>query len=194
MATFKSRTFVRRIGQKALTFQLPVIVADTVSYIHPDTFLGRWLVLSFVTGLEHVDVQLWNRQGKELAQCEITLLLAPTEATVLDWRKPLPQEQAYYTIVCDPLRRLERLYGGRTREVTGHSRTFVIDPRGSLRFHFLHSITEQGMSVLTEVLRIHQDKVGHNVPAILKKQHDQEETPYKSSKNLSDCSNFLLAM
>jgi alkyl hydroperoxide reductase subunit AhpC len=194
MAAFRSRTFLRRIGQKALTFQLPVIVADKVSYVHPDTFLGRWLVLSFVTGLEHVDVQLWNRHGKELAQREITLLLAPTEATVLDWRKPLIQEQAYYTIVCDPLRRLERLYGGRTREVAGHSRTFVIDPKGSLRFHLLHSITEQGMSVLTEALRVHQERVGHNVPTIMKEQHDLQATPWESSKNLSNCSNILLAM
>jgi len=112
MATFKSRIFVRRIGQKALTFRIPVIVADDVSYIHPDTFLGRWLVLSFVATLEHFDVQLWNRQGEKLAQHETALLLVPTETTVLDWSKPFIREQAQYTVVCDPLNRLQKLYGG----------------------------------------------------------------------------------
>ncbi|MGQ0557574.1 MAG: hypothetical protein ACT4PN_16705 [Nitrospiraceae bacterium] len=186
---------MRRIGQKALTFQLPVIVADKVSYVHPDTFLGRWLVLSFVTGLEHFDVQLWNRQGKKLAQRETTLLLAPTETRVLDWRKPLIQEQAYYTIVCDPLHRLQRLYGGRTgEEVEGRSRTFVIDPRGSLRFHLLHSITEQGMSVLTEVLRVHQEIATHGLRTIDSKQDDLHETPLESWNNSSDRSKFSLAM
>lgn len=185
MMSHKNRTFVRRIGQKALTFRIPIIVAGEVSYIHPDTFLGRWVVLSFVAVLEHFEVQLWNRQGKELAQHETALLLAPIKAAVLGWSKPLIQEQAHYTVVCDPLYRLQRLYGGQTAETAGHGRTFVIDPAGSLRFHLTHSLTEQGMAILTKVLLVHQEIAAHGLETISRKRRDL---------NSSDCPRVSLAI
>lgn len=183
--TYKNRTFVRRIGQKALTFRIPVIVAGEVSCIHPDTFLGRWLVLSFVATLERFDVQLWNRQGKELAQRETALLLVPPETTALNLSKPRIQGQAHYTVVCDPLHRLQRLYGGQTAEAAGHGRTFVIDPAGSLRFHLTHSLTEQGMAILTKVLLVHQEIAAHGLETISRKRRDL---------NSSDCPRVSLAI
>lgn len=194
MTTFKSRTIVRRIGQKAFTFRIPVIVADEVSYIHPDTFLGRWLVLSFIAAVEHFEVQLWNQQGQELAQRDTALLLVPTEPTVLDWSKPLIQKQTYYTVACDPLHRLQRLYGGRAEKAPRRGRTFVIDPRGTLQFHLLHSVTEQGMNVLSEVLRVYQEIAAHGLPTIGRSRHNLHETLTESLMNPSDGLKLSLAI
>ncbi len=194
MTTFKSRTIVRRIGQKAWTFRIPVIVADEVSYIHPDTFLGRWLVLSFIAAVEHFEVQLWNQQGQELAQRDTALLLVPTEPTILDWSKPLIQKQTHYTVACDPLHRLQRLYGGRAEKAPGKGRTFVIDPRGALQFHLHHSVNGQGMSVLTEVLQVYQDIAAHGLPTIARSRHTLHETPTEGSMNSSDGLEFSLAI
>lgn len=193
MATYKNRTFARRIGQKALTFRIPVVVAGEVSYIHPDTFVGRWLVLSFVPALEKFDAQLWNRQGQELATRETALLLVPTETTILDLSKPLIREQPHYTIVSDPLNRLQRLYGGQTVQTAGRGRTFVIDPAGSLRFHHIHSGTEHGMSVLAEVLRVHQKIAAQMLQTNARKRIDPQETSIDSSIGSSNCSRFSLA-
>ena len=58
----------------------------------------------------------------------------------------------------DPLGRLRRLYSGVTIQSWGRAQTFLIDPEGRLRFQLVHSLSERGMGVLTELLQAHQDQ------------------------------------
>lgn len=151
------KQIMRRIGQKALTFQFPAVIDGEVSYIGPEEFLGRWLFLSFVPTFEKSDNSLWNRQGKELAKLGAALLVVPSETQMGKRRRSASLEHMYFTVVGDPLSRLQRLYGGSTTQSAGRGRTFLVDPAGSLRFHLVHSLTDQGMRILTEVLLAHQD-------------------------------------
>ena len=42
--------------------------------------------------------------------------------------------RVHFTIVGDPLGRLQRLYGGPTTHCSGRARTFLVDPEGILDF------------------------------------------------------------
>lgn len=148
---------MRRIGEQALTFRLPAVVDGEVTFIDPDEFLGQWVVLSFVPGLGNSDRLLWDRQGKELATLGAALLVVPSEARALHQGRFSRTGRQRFTIVGDPLGRLQRLYGGPTSQSPGRGRTFLIDPDGLLRFHLVHSLSERGMGVLTEVLQACQD-------------------------------------
>ena len=148
---------MRRIGEQALTFRLPSVVDGEVTFIDPDKFLGQWVVLSFVPSLRNSDSTLWNRQGNDLSTLGAALLIVPLEPQAPDQLQSLHGRQVHFTIVGDPLGRLQRLYGGPTTQSPGRSRTFLIDPNGLLRFHLVHSLSERGMGVLTEVLQACQD-------------------------------------
>ncbi len=150
------KRIVRRIGQQALTFRFPAVIEGQVSYIGPDEFLGRWFFLSFVPTLERSDNVLWNRQGKELAKLGTALLLVPSERQTSIRRRSLVPEHMHFLVAEDPLSRLQRLYGGSMTQSVGRGRTFLVDPSGSLRFHLVHSLTDQGMKVLVEVLIAYQ--------------------------------------
>ena len=154
--TYKTKKIVR-IGQKALTFRFPVVSDGAVSYVDPEAFMGLWLFLSFVPTLGNSDNMLLNHQGKKLAALGAALLIVPSERQALHRKRSLRFGHTHFTVVGDPLSRLQRLYGCSTTQSFGRGRTFLIDPAGSLRFHLVHSLTEQGMNVLTEVLRAYQD-------------------------------------
>ena len=62
-------------------------------------------------------------------------------------------ERVHFTIVGDPLGRLQRLYGNPTLLSSGRARTFLVDPDGWLRFHVVHSLSERGMGVIRELLQ-----------------------------------------
>lgn len=128
-----------------------------MTYIDPDEFLGQWVVLSFVPGLGASDRVLWDRQGKELDVLGAAVLVVPLETQALYQPRSLRAGRAHFTIVGDPLGRLQRLYGGPTTQSSGRGRTFLVDPEGVLRFHLVHSLSERGMGVLTEVLQACQD-------------------------------------
>lgn len=143
---------IRRIGQKALTFRFPAVLAGRMAYLVPEEFTGRWLVLSFVPGLRERETRLWNRQGKELAELGAVLLLVPSH-----WKRLHDIGLVHFAVAGDPLKRLHRLYGCPTELSVGRARTFLVDPKGILRFHLVHTLTKQGMEVLQELLRAHQD-------------------------------------
>jgi alkyl hydroperoxide reductase subunit AhpC len=86
------------------------------------------------------------------------LLLVPVETQPLYPERSLRSGRVHFTIVGDPLRRLQRLYGGPTTHSSWRARTFLIDPDGILRFHLLHSLNERGMAALIELLQAFQDQ------------------------------------
>jgi alkyl hydroperoxide reductase subunit AhpC len=146
---------MRRIGDRALPFRLPAVADAGVTFIDPVEFLGRWVVLSFVPSLEEFDMDLWDAQGRNLQAFGAALLLVPLEARGLHSRFH-SEGREHFTIVGDPLGRLQRLYGARTLLSSGRARTFLVDPDGRLRFHVLHSLSDQGMGVIMEVLHTYQ--------------------------------------
>jgi hypothetical protein len=112
-------------------------------------------VLSFVSGIETSDAELWDEQGRHM------IALGAAQLVVLLGVKALHQTQfrpgaEHFTVVADPLGRLERLYGSRTLLSIGRARTFLIDPAGYLRFHIVHTISEGGMGVIMELLGTYQ--------------------------------------
>ena len=147
---------MKRIGDKALTFRLPAMMDGGWNFIDPDEFLGQWVVLSFVLALGEFDSALWNEQGKEMESLGATLLVVPLEAKTLHEGQLNPPDKEHFTIVGDPLRRLQRLYGNPTLLSSGRARTFLVDPDGRLRFHVLHSLSERGMGVVMELLQTYQ--------------------------------------
>lgn len=149
---------MRRIGEQAFTFRLPAVVAGEVTYIDPDEFLGQWVVLSFVPGLGESDTVLWDEQGKDMKALGAALLVVPWETQALHQDRDLRAGRVHFTIVGDPLGRLQRLYGGSTTQSSGRGRTFLIDPDGTLRFHLVHSLSERGMATLMELLQAFQDQ------------------------------------
>ena len=149
---------MRRIGEQALTFRVPAVVEGEVTYIDPDEFLGQWVVLSFVPGLGQSERVLWDEQGKDMEELGAALLLVPVETPALYLERSLRSGRVHFTIVGDPLGRLQRLYGGPTTHSSGRARTFLIDPDGILRFHLLHSLNERGMAALMELLQAFQDQ------------------------------------
>ena len=153
---------MKRIGDKALTFRLPAMRDGGLNFIDPDEFLGQWVVLSFVPVFGEFDSVLWNEQGKEMESFGAALLLVPLEAKTLHRAQFPPPRREHFTIVADPLGRLQRLYGARTLMSSGRARTFLVDPDGRFRFHVVHSISERGMGVITELLHTYQSE---GVPA-----------------------------
>lgn len=149
---------MRRIGEQALTFRLPAVVDGEVTYIDPDEFLGQWVVLSFVPGLGQSDRVLWDEQGKDMEEFGAALLVVPLETQALYQARYLRSGRVHFTIVGDPLGRLQRLYGGPGVHSSGRGRTFLIDPDGALRFHLIHSLNERGMAALMELLQAFQDQ------------------------------------
>jgi len=131
-------------------------MAGRMTYLVPEEFRGRWLVLSFVPGLEERELRLWNRQGRELAEHGAVLLLVPSEMRALHWRRLSSIGPVHFAIAGDPLKRLQRLYGGSAELSVGRAMTFLVDPKGVLRFHLVHTLTNQGMEVLKELLCAHQ--------------------------------------
>ncbi|SLM48977.1 protein of unknown function [Nitrospira japonica] len=154
---YKVEETIRRIGQKALTFRFPAVMGGRMTYLVPEEFRGRWLVLSFVPGLGERESRLWNRQGKVLAELGAVLLLVPSEMRALYWKRLSGIGPLHFAVAGDPLKRLQRLYGGAAELSVGRARTFLVDPEGTLRFHLMHTLTTQGMDVLKELLCAHQD-------------------------------------
>jgi alkyl hydroperoxide reductase subunit AhpC len=149
---------MRRIGEQALTFRVPAVVDGEVTYIDPDEFLGQWVVLSFVPSLGQSERVRWDEQGKDVEALGAALLVVPLEAQALHQEGGHHSERVHFTIVGDPLGRLQRLYGGPTTHSPGRARTFLIDPDGTLRFHLIHSLNERGMAALMELLQAFQDQ------------------------------------
>ncbi|BCA52985.1 hypothetical protein W02_01250 [Nitrospira sp. KM1] len=145
-----------RIGDKALTFRFPAVVDGEVFYVDTEKLLGQWVVLSFVPVLGESERAIWNRQGKQLIALGAALLVVPSEARAVHQARFLRAGQMYFTMVGDPLERLQRLYGDRTAQSMGRGRTFLIDPEGFVRFHLLHTVSERGMTLLIELLQAHQ--------------------------------------
>jgi alkyl hydroperoxide reductase subunit AhpC len=136
-----------------------------MTYLVPDEFEGRWVVLSFVHSLGDHESRLWSRQGKDLAAHGAALLVVPSEMREVQWKRLSGIEPLHFAVAGDPLRRLQRLYGdpiaqlAQLAQLDGRARSFLIDPDGVLRFHLVHSLTKQGMEVLKELLRAHQETV-----------------------------------
>ena len=138
--------------------RLPAVVGGEVIYIDPDGFLGQWVVLSFVPSLGQSDRVLWDEQGKDMEELGAALLVVPVEPKALHQEGDHSTGRVHFTIVGDPLERLQRLYGGPTTHCSGRARTFLVDPEGTLRFHLIHSLNERGMSALMEMLQAFQDQ------------------------------------
>jgi len=149
---------MRRIGEQALTFRVPAVVDGEVTYIDPDELLGQWVVLSFVPSLPQSDRVLWDEQGQDMEELGAALLLVPVETQSFYQERSLRDGRVHFTIVGDPLGRLQRLYGGPTSHSPRRARTFLIDPDGTLRFHLIHSLNERGMAALMELLQAFQDQ------------------------------------
>ena len=149
---------MRRIGERALTFRVPVVVDGEVTYLDPDEFLGQWVVLSFVPSLGQSDRVFWDEQGNDIETLGAALLVVPVETKALYQERSIRSGQAHFTILEDPLGRLQRLYGGSTTHSSGRARTFLVDPEGTLRFHLIHSLNERGMAALMEMLQAFQDQ------------------------------------
>ncbi len=109
---------MKRIGDRALPFRLPAVADAGVTFIDPVEFLGRWVVLSFVPSLEEFDMDLWDAQGRNLQAFGAALLLVPLEARGLHSRFH-SEGREHFTIVGDPLGRLQRLYGAPNAAVLG---------------------------------------------------------------------------
>ena len=144
---------MKRIGDQALPFRLPALVSKGFVWIDPRQFLGQWVVLSFVPGLAASEAAIWDEQGKYMKVLGAALLVVPSQP---EWLRIRRQRVAHFTIVGDPLGRLQRLYGAGTLQSTGRARTFLVDPDGRLRFHAVHSLSDQGMGVITELLNTYQ--------------------------------------
>lgn len=147
---------MRRIGDRALPFRLPALDSHGFACIDPQEFLGRWVVLSFVPALEESESAMWDEQGRNMQALRAALLVVPSESQWLHQMRRHPEGRAHFTIVGDPLGRLQRLYGARTVLSSGRARTFLVDPDGHLRFHVLHTLSEQGMGVIMELLHSYQ--------------------------------------
>jgi alkyl hydroperoxide reductase subunit AhpC len=148
---------MKRIGDQALPFRLPALGDDGFAFINPDALLGRWVVLSFVQGLNAGDSALWDDEGRCVRAFGATLLVVPSEAKTVH-RPQIHASSHHFTIVADPLGRLQRLYGGRTLLSSGTARTFLVDPGGRLRFHVVHSVSPRGMDMISEVLFSHRSE------------------------------------
>jgi alkyl hydroperoxide reductase subunit AhpC len=149
---------MRRIGEQAFTFRLPAVVGGEMTYIDPDEFLGQWVVLSFVPGIGETDRVFWDEQGKDMEELGAALLVALLETQALYQEGYHSTGRLHFTIVGDPLGRLQRLYGGPAIHSSGRARTFLIDPDGALRFHLIHSLNDRGMAALREMLQGFQDQ------------------------------------
>ena len=74
---------MRHVGERALPFRLAALDDKGLTLIYPVTFLGRWVVLSFVSSLEESDSVLWKEQGRRMKELGASLLVAPLEAKTL---------------------------------------------------------------------------------------------------------------
>jgi alkyl hydroperoxide reductase subunit AhpC len=148
---------MRRIGERALTFRVPAVVDGEVTYIDPEEFLGQWVALSFVPSLGQSNRVRWDEQGKEMEELGAALLVVPVDPQALHQEGDYSTGRLHFTIVGDPLGRLQRLYGGPTTHSLGRARTFLVDPEGTLRFHLIHSLNDRGMAALMEMLQTFQD-------------------------------------
>ena len=114
-------------------------------------------MLSFVSGIGEAETALWNEQGKTMEALGAALLVVPVNARLFHSAQFVATGRGHFTIVGDPLGRLGRLYGARTLLSSGRARTFLVDPDGRLRFHVLHSLSDQGMGVMMELLNTYQN-------------------------------------
>ena len=149
---------MKRIGERALTFRLPMIVDGTLAYSEPTQFEGQWVALCFVPHLGRVEIDLLDRHGKDLEELGTVLLVVPLESRALERGRYIEFAMVHFVTVADPSGRLLRLYGGVTTQSWGRGRTFLIDPDGLLRFHVTHSLSERGMAILKEVVQARQDQ------------------------------------
>lgn len=149
---------MKRIGEPAFTFRLPAIVDGGLGSIDPSHLHGQWVALSFVPHLGRFEIDLFDRQGQLMEELGASLLVVPLETQALQREECVRIGAVHFTVLGDPLGRLRRLYGGVTTQSWGRAQTFLIDPEGRLRFPLVHSLSERGMGVLTELLQAHQDQ------------------------------------
>jgi len=149
---------MKRIGEAALTFRVPAIVDGDVTYIDPGQLQGQWVALCFVPHLGRVEIDLLDRQGQNMEELGASLLVMSLETRALQREECLRIGKVHFSLVGDPLGRLQRLYGGVTTQSWGRGRTFLIDPEGLLRFQLVHSLSERGMGVLMELVQAYQDQ------------------------------------
>lgn len=149
---------MKRIGEPALTFRLPAIIDGGMACIDPEQLQGQWVTLCFVPHLGRVEIDLLDRQGRDMEALGATLLVMSLEHRALQREECLHIGKVHFSLVGDPLGRLRRLYGGVTIQSWGRGRTFLIDPEGLLRFQLVHSLSERGMGMLRELVQAYQDQ------------------------------------
>jgi len=105
---------MRRIGDRALPFRLPAVGERGLTLIDPSEFLGRWIVLSFVSALKESDADLWDEEGRLMQALGAALLVVPLEEESLHPKRFHAVGRTHFTIVGGRVARVERRrIGGR---------------------------------------------------------------------------------
>ncbi len=140
-------------GCPAPRFRVPVLVGGTLTYLDSACLRGRSVTLCFLPPLGLLERAVLERHVQDFEDEKAFFLGVVDEGAFFfgPWQRD-PWLRGL-TLTGDPLGRLSRSFGISHRQSPARCQSFVIDPKGILRYHLVQDLNGRGMSALLEILK-----------------------------------------
>lgn len=145
---------MRRIGERAPRFRVPVLMNGTLVYMDSARFQGRWVALCFLPYVGLVETAFLDHQAERFAQIDTALFIVNSGTRPLHRLWIGGTAKPRILLLTDPLDRLHRSFGIAATHRPARCQTVLIDREGILRFHLIHDFNDRGLDALQEVVTL----------------------------------------
>jgi len=114
---------------------------------------GRWGIVCGLPPFDFGEAVFLNQYHRTIQKEQAILLgMLPFADPLLD--PSLPKARVLrIPLLADPLHRLRRVFGLTGKPTSNRCHSYVIDPRGVIRYHLVHSLNWRGLFFLIEILK-----------------------------------------
>lgn len=148
-----------RIGHSTIPrMRVPALLKGQMILFDLVSLQGQWSIICRLPPFEFGEAIVLNQFQRTVRKEGAMLLgLLPSEDHILDTRLP-KAKTLRVPLLADPLHRLRRVFGSTRDPFTNRCQSYVIDPKGVIRYHLVHQLNWRGLSFLMEILNHCQDQ------------------------------------
>jgi len=157
-----------RIGHSTIQrMRVPAFLKGQMILFDLASVQGQWSIACRFPPFEFGEAIILNQFQRTVQNNGAVLLgLLPFDHLFLDTRLP-KTKILRIPLLSDPLQRLHRVFGLTEKPATNRYQSYVIDPKGVIRYHLVHQLNWRGFSFLVEILNHCQEQgVSSLIPSL----------------------------
>ena len=148
-----------RIGHSTIPrMRVPAFLKGQMMLFNLASVQGQWSIVCRFPPFEFGEAIILNQFQRTVQNEGARLLgLLPFGHLLFDARLP-KAKILRVPLLSDPLQRLHRVLGLTGKPSTNRCQSYVIDPKGVIRYHLVHQLNWRGLSFLIEILNHCQEQ------------------------------------